>query len=44
MKEDRNKYIESYDNEAFAPQFWGDDEECTVITIHTHLKTESATV
>ena len=27
-----NKYIDSYDNECFAPQFWGDDKECIVIT------------
>ena len=33
-----NKYIDSYDNECFAPQFW-EDEECIVITTLTPLKT-----
>lgn len=33
-----NKYVDSYDNECFAPQFWGDEEECIVITMQTHIK------
>ena len=33
-----NKYIDSYDNECFAPQFWGDDKECIVITMPTPTK------
>jgi hypothetical protein len=37
-----NKYVDSYDNECFAPQFWGDDEECTVIT--TLIPTKSVSV
>lgn len=35
-----NKYIDSYDNEAFAPQFW-EDEKCTVITTQTLIKSVS---
>lgn len=34
-----NKYTDSYDNECFAPQFWGDDKECIAIIIPTQLKT-----
>ena len=37
-----NIYIDSYDNEYFAPQFWGDDKECTVIT--TPIPTKSVSV
>ena len=37
-----NKYIDSYDNEYFAPQFWGDDEKCIVITTPTPTKSVSA--
>ena len=36
-----NKYIDSYDNECFAPQFWGDDKECTVIIMPTPTKSVS---
>ena len=36
---ERHKYIDSYDNECFAPQFWGDDEKCIVISTRTQLKT-----
>lgn len=43
IKLNPNKYIDSYDNECFAPQFWGDDEKCIVIITHTHLKTELVT-
>lgn len=37
-----NKYTDSYDNECFAPQFWGDDKECIVITTPTPTKSVSA--
>ena len=33
-----NKYTDSYDNECFAPQFWGDDKECTVTTTPIPIK------
>ena len=39
IKREPNKYIDSYDNEAFAPQFW-EDEECIAITTLTHQKIE----
>ena len=38
------KYADSYDNEYFAPQNWGDDEKCIVITTPTHQKEELGTV
>ena len=41
IKREPNKYIDSYDNEAFAPQFW-EDEKCTVIITPIHAKTEWA--
>lgn len=28
--------FDSYDNENFAPQYWGDDKECTNTTTLTH--------
>ena len=34
-----NRYVDSYDNECFAPQFWGDDKECIVTT--TPIPTKS---
>lgn len=36
-----NKYTDSYDNECFAPQFWGDDKECIVITTPIPIKSVS---
>jgi hypothetical protein len=39
IQKEPSKYIDSYDNECFAPQFWGDDEKCIVITTLTPLKT-----
>lgn len=39
-----SKYADSYDNEYFAPQNWGDDENCIVITTLTHQKEELGTV
>lgn len=35
-----NKFIDSYDNECFAPQFFGDDKECTAILIQTPTEKE----
>ena len=37
------KYIDSYDNEGFAPQFW-EEEKCTSIITPIHTKTEWAIV
>lgn len=36
IQKNPNKYIDSYDNECFAPQEF---EECTVISMLTHIKT-----
>lgn len=41
IKREPNKYIDSYDNECFAPQFW-EEEKCTVIITPIHGKTEWA--
>ena len=38
INKEPNKYIDSYDNECFAPQFLGDDKECTVTTTPTPIK------
>ena len=35
-----NKYIDSYDNECFAPQFFGDDRECTATSTQTRTEKE----
>lgn len=35
-----DKYTGSYDNECFAPQFWGEDEKCIVITTLILTKSE----
>lgn len=32
-----NRYVDSYDNECFAPQFWEEDL-CTVTTTLTHTE------
>ena len=40
INKEPNKYIDSYDNECFAPQFW-EDEKCTVITTQIPIKSVS---